>query len=74
MNRTEEEIREFKEEVRQEMKENAYCEKLMYEDEEYAVKQFEDEILEATKILENISTKLATHGHELTMSDLINYY
>ena len=73
-NRTEDEMREFKEEMRQEALEDAYYEKKMYSDEEYAIEQYEDEIQDAIKILQNVSFKLSGYGHELSINDLIHLY
>jgi hypothetical protein len=73
-NRTEDEMREFKMEMRQEALEDAYYEKKMYSDEEYAIEQYEDEIQDAIKILQNVSFKLSGYGHELSINDLIYLY
>ena len=73
-NRTEDEMREFKEEMRQEALEDAYYEKKMYSDEEYAIEQYEDEILRAVEMLIDVSSKLSNYGHELSINDLVYLY
>ena len=72
--RTEEELREFKMEMRQEALEDAYYEKKMYSDEEYAIEQYEDEILRAVEMLIDVSSKLSNYGHELSINDLVYLY
>ena len=73
-NRTEDEMREFKMEMRQEALEDAYYEKKMYSDEEYAIEQYEDEILRAVEMLIDVSSKLSNYGHELSINDLVYLY
>ena len=71
-NRTEDEMREFKEEMRQEMKEDAYYEKLMYSDEDYAIDQYLVEIQEAEGILRKVSNKLSRYGHSISTKELLD--
>ena len=72
--RSEEEILEFKRECYQETLKDARHEQLMYSDEEYAIEQYEDEILRAIEMLRDVSSKLSNYGHELSVNDLIELY
>ena len=73
-NRTESEMSEFKRECYQEALEESRHEQLMYSDEEYALEQYEDEILMAVKMLRDVSSKLSKYGHELSVNDLVDLY
>jgi hypothetical protein len=71
-NRTEEELREFKEDMRQEFLEDARHEQLMYSDEDYAIDQYLVEIQEAEGILRKVSDKLSRYGHSISTKELLD--
>jgi hypothetical protein len=73
-NRTDSEMREFKMEMRQEFLEESRHEQLMYSDEEYAIEQYESEVLRAVEMLRDVSSKLSSYGHELSINDLVYLY
>ena len=68
--RTEEEMAEFYEDMKQDNYEEMYYEKLMYSDDQYAISKYMDEITEAYEILANVSSNLSGYGHEYTPKEL----
>ena len=64
---------ELKMDMEQEMKEEAYYERKMYEDEEFAVEQYSEQIMDIQEKLSKIARELNEYGHQLTVEELLKY-
>ena len=67
---SEEDMREFREDMLQDDYNDQYYEKKMHSDEDYCILQFEDQILEAQEILNKVSKCISNYGHQVSVTDL----
>ena len=61
---------ELRADMLQEAKENDYYEKKMYEDQEFCLEQFSDDLEEIANILKTIQKRMSEFGHDLSMLEI----